>query len=323
MAVTEIYPYLDIIGGMPLTHKYGFSISELTKALSQQLDSFITGTERVQADFSPDNALGPVLDSIGTLLDVTRRAGQSDATLSNIILQEVTTREQSTIDGLIAAIKNVTGMDPIIKEYPDVDFVNDYDLKKNEGAIQVTILSLKQEFFQDVVVQTDLYKAAGIAVVYNLLTEMTETFTDVITLEELFFMMLTVHSEELVTLTDALDFEMAFIESLTSITEQLGIEMAFLEELTTITDALSHEGVLYFSEDLSTLTDVFGGGAIESFFTESMPNRVARIGSAKIGAHVIGSWWYYANSSEWDVGYWDNAEWDNTIDKILVLRGVF
>jgi len=271
MVATEVYPYEDIIEGMPLTHKYGLSFTELTKALAQQLDSFITGTERVQADLSPVNALGPVLDSIGTLLDVTRKAGQSDSTLSNIILNEAITREQTTTDSLITAIHEVIGIDPTIEEYPDVDFINDHGLVRNEGAILITFVMPSPEPLKDITRQTEIYKAAGIAAIYNALSEL--TFTDEITvLEELFSIMLTVQDEEsITTLIDHLDFEMGLTEALISITDALESEavMYFVDALTDITAYLSLEYDFFFTEDLS-VDDYFGGGEIESFMVESL-----------------------------------------------------
>jgi len=322
---TEVYPYQNIGENIPL--KKGKSFTELTNALARQLSSFITGTERVQADFSADNALGPVLDSIGKLVDVTRRTGQSDSILSNIILNEVSTREQSTIDALTTAINNVIGIDPTISEYPDVDFINDHGLSKNEGAFLLTITMPDQERLKDVKLQTDLYKAAGMAVIYNILSEL--TFTDEMTIfEELLSITLTYsHTEELLTLSDNLDgFEIGLIETLTSITEQLDIEAAFIEGTSlTMDDYLSLEAILDLSDDLTTITDYFGGGSIDAIsFTESLPNRpIARIGSAIIGTSVIGGGWWYGDLSEWDHGEWDMAEWDNDTDKLLKIKELF
>ena len=268
---TEVYPYQNIGENIPL--KKGKSFTELTNALARQLSSFITGTERVQADFSADNALGPVIDSIAKLVDVTRRSGQSDKTLSGIVLDEVSTREQTTINALTTAIENIIGVEPVIGEYPDVDFVNDHGLSRNEGAILVSIVMPDQEQLKDLQRQTDVYKAAGIAVIYDILTEL--IFTEEMTmLEELFSIIFTFyHEESMTTLSDNLDgFEIGLTEALTSITDALRHEgeMFFSEALTTFDDELSHEGVLYFSEDLATLDDYFGGGAIESFMAESM-----------------------------------------------------
>ena len=441
---SEVYPYEDIIGGMPLSLKYGPSFQEFTKALAQQLDSFITGTERVQADLSPVNAVGSVLDSIGALLDVTRRAGQSDSTLSNIILNEVTTREQTTTDSLIAVIHDIIGVDPIISEYPDVDFINDHGLSKNEGAFLLTITLPDQERLKDVLLQTDAYKAAGIAAIYNVLSELefTESFTNLVTLEELLLIFTYYYSEELLVLSDNLDgFEIGLTEALTSITDTLICEgvLSFIDELTTLDDTLSlegdlyfsedltilndylgggaieafhteslttltdvllrevelyfsddlltfddvlsHEGVLYFTEDLTILTDVLGGGSIEAFFTEaltafseqldmeaafidalttlddgdvsfegalsfsedlttitdvlgggaidaiqfteSLPNHpIAIIGEAQLDIHIIGGHWILTQGDVWDVALWDAAEWDNS-EPVLSIKELF
>lgn len=388
---SDVYPYMDIIEGMHVG-TYGLSLTEFTKALSQQLENFITGSDRVKSDLYTQSALGSVLDSIGNLVDKTRILNQSDISYRDAILQEVATREQSTISALTAAINNVIGVDPIIDEYPTVDFVADYGLKRNEGALRITIPGHDSQYRQDVMIQADVFKAAGIAIILELVEELIETFTELLTLEELLIIYLTVYTDDLVTLTDVLaggsiesfladellttlneqlsmegemylDEDMTIFdiilshegilyldEDLTTLNDVLAggsiesfftelllasafddsisaVEIAFgvIESITPITDVISHEGVLYDTEDLTTLTDVLGGGSIDDFLLpdESMPSLIAIIGSAIIGTNILGTGIEGPYNGEWDNAWWDVSKWDNADDKVLVIREAF
>lgn len=99
------------------------------------------------------------------------------------------------------------------------------------------------------------------------------------------------------------------------------------ETLDTPTDALFLDGVLYVPsgpETLSTPDDnILIAWSLE--LGEEYPRRVAIIGSAVIGTHVIGFGVDIVYDHEWDSGSWDYAWWDksDSSDMVVVVREVF
>jgi len=167
----------------------------------------------------------------------------------------VHTIENQTHQSIKDEVYRIAGVIPQVDDYPDVDFVTEYGMSKNEGIVRVLVPFNKWEIWgDDISNRLPSVVAAGIALIAESYNRYFEDFYDT-----------------------------------------LGIVDWVIKHLF----------------------------AYPPLTQEILPRRVARIGSAKIGAgYVIGTGIDCPVPANWDEGYWDTMYWDDA-HRTITIRDVF
>ena len=216
-------------------------IGEIIKAIANEIDNWTRGTEVVKDSIKVDYAGGLSLDAVGVLVDVYRESGESDGDYRSRLVNIVYTTETQTEDAIETEVRRITGAVPQVDTYPEVDFVTEYGMSKNNGIVRVLVPFNKWALYGgDIQGRLPAVVAAGIAIIAESYNRYFEEFYDTV----------------LIT-----DYILTHLTAYPPLTEEI------------------------------------------------FPNRVAIIGSAVIGTHLIGHW-VETIYSLWDEGQWDEAKWD-------------
>ncbi len=168
-------------------------------AIEKQLDILSSTVGIVQDQFQVNDALGTSLDAIGLLFDIMREDGVTDTTFRTTLSGKVANTEVQTKQAIEDMVEYITGYSDSVDEYPDVDFVADYGLVSN-AAIRIRLpINLSELYAADVFQQSNRLVAAGIAIVIDSLVEWFESFTDVVTVEDLLLFMMTSFFDETIS----------------------------------------------------------------------------------------------------------------------------
>ncbi len=317
-------------------------------AIEKQLDILSSTVGIVQDQFQVNDALGTSLDAIGILFDIMREDGVTDTTFRATLSGKVADTEAQTKQAIEDMVEYITGYPDSVDEYPDVDFVADYGLASN-AAIRIRLpINLSELYAADVFQQSNRLVAAGIAIVIDSLVEWFESFTDVVTIEDLLLFIMTSFFDETIpgwpivfgegwdsaAWDDGLwDASMVFTSDWfeyfwtwsiadtldTPIDELLFYNLySYTESLTTLVSDMDVVDTAW-TDEITTFDDVIVAFFSRTFI-ESLDRTVyAKIGTAKIGIDIIApspnTVLYLA---DWDSAEWDLTEWDLSLDTIFV-----
>lgn len=162
------------------TGEYG-PIGEIIKAIVNEINALNEGLDEVKKSFQVDNSYGLSLDAVGALVNVYRGSGELDSDYRDRLMNIVYDTESQTEDAIEAEVYRITGCTPQVDTYPEVDFVNEYDMPKNNGIVRVLVPFNKWELWgDDIQSRLPAVVAAGIAVIAESYNRYFEEFYDTI-----------------------------------------------------------------------------------------------------------------------------------------------
>lgn len=284
-------------------------------AIEKQLDILSGAVGIAQDQFQVNEALGTSLDDLGLLFGVMREDGITDTAFRTTLTGKIADIETQTKQVIEDMVEYITGYPDSVDEYPDIDFVADYGLTSN-AAIRIRLpTNLNELYAVDVFQQSNRLIAAGIAIVIDSLEEWFESFTDVVTAEDMLLFAGTSFFDETIS-----DWPVFYGEGWDSAAWDSGLWDASLE---TTSDWFEYFWSWTMSDTLSTPTDAILSYG-ESVLTELLTTLVSEM-------NVVDTAWTETITTFADVmfgeleGFFTETLLSSVLDDIMLgeLEGIF
>lgn len=156
-------------------------IGEIIRAIANEIDNWTRGTEVIKDSIKVDNAGGLSLDAVGVLLDIYRELEESDDDFRSRLMNIVYTTETQTEQTIKDEVYRIAGVTPQVDGYPDVDFITEYGMSKNNGIVRVLVPFNKWALYSgDIQGRLPAVVAAGIAIIAESYNRYFEEFYDTV-----------------------------------------------------------------------------------------------------------------------------------------------
>ena len=173
------------------------SLGELVRSIVQEVQNFERIGTVTKDSLYVNSAAGISLDAIGAIFNLERMDGETDTEYRARLIAEPSRDRQQTAHAIDTEVYRIAGCHPQIDDYPDVDFVTEYGMSKNEGIVRVLVPFNKWELWgDDISSRLPAVVAAGVAIIAESYNRYFEDFYDMALVSESYILHVTDRVEE-------------------------------------------------------------------------------------------------------------------------------